>query len=100
MKVTKTKPLKFARETARFETSKVDSRKRIVVPQLTPGASVAIFEQDDGTIMLARIKPPERNRPYDPHLYDDLAGAQLSERQALEAASATVNVGSEEMDRE
>jgi len=100
MSVSKVKQPVIGRRDARIDTSKVDSRKRIVVPQLKPGTSVGIFEQDDGTILLVRVKPPESKRPFDPHLYDDLVGERLAEQQALEAASAKVDVGSEEWDRE
>ncbi len=42
-----------------MDTSKVDSKKRIVLPQGQPGDIFYIEEQTEGKILLVRLEKPE-----------------------------------------
>jgi len=47
----------------RVITTKADNRKRVVVPQATPGQVYAVRENGDGSLTLTVVKPAEAGRP-------------------------------------
>lgn len=46
-----------------MSTSKVDSKKRIVLPNGRPGDVFDIQQQADGRFLLVRLEKPERSEP-------------------------------------
>jgi hypothetical protein len=78
-----------------MHTVTADNKQRVRLPDIKPGDVLAYENNGDGSVTLRPVKADVKERPYDPHLYDDYP----QERIDLEAASAKVNVGSEERDR-
>ncbi len=80
-------------------TAKADDKQRVRIPDIKPGQIFAILDNGDGSLTLTPIKPAPKQRPFDPHLYDDLDADRLQLEQKLSAASAKVDVSREERDR-
>ncbi len=72
----------------------VDDKKRIRIPTAKPGQEWVVDDSRPDMVVLTRVSEKRDQIPYDPHLYDRVD----KEQTALEAASARVDVGSEERD--
>ena len=46
-----------------ISTSRVDSKKRVVVPSGKPGEVYDVQRQSEGRLLLVRLKRPERGEP-------------------------------------
>jgi hypothetical protein len=79
-------------------TVKADDRRRVLLPDIKPGQvfCVEVLEGSDAITLTPLVKGKPKQRPYDPHMYDDLRPEEIE----LEAAAGKVDVSSEERDRE
>ena len=83
-----------------MKTLTADKYLRVRIPTAKPNQKFAFEDHGNGIITLKVLQVAPKERPFDAHLYDDLVGERLLEQQALEAASARVDLSAEERDRE